>query len=113
MNTAIEINIPGPVAALATFRRIWAGHVDVCKIDYRSPVLWLPAAGFSTLRLSLWTPTLLAPTGLGILGITLFWDMFELYRQARRAEWGWFPYQAHKPQPPFAERITTWKASHL
>jgi hypothetical protein len=49
----------------------------------------------------------------GLLGATLIWGSTELKDQAVRSELGWFPFNPHKIQLPFADIIRKWKAPHL
>lgn len=111
MNTALDFNLLGPTAALATFLSIWVGHAAVRKIEYAAPILWLPEVGLSILGLaliglSLWTAERLISTGLGILGITLFWDAFELARQAARVRNGRAPANPANPRHASPSPVT-------
>jgi hypothetical protein len=49
----------------------------------------------------------------GVLGATFVWGATELKEQAVRAEIGWYPFNAQKIWPPFANTIEKWKAPHL
>lgn len=97
------LNPLGLVAALTAFLSIWAGHVAVRKIEFISPTIWLPtlifiAAGLTTEYFSLITDHLPLSTALGILGITLLWDAFELTRQQRRIRKGHAPANPNNPR---------------
>lgn len=93
----------GLAAALATFLGIWLGHVSVRKIEFVSPIIWLPAAllaagGIGLEALALQTANLPASAALGILGITLLWDALEFSRQQRRVQKGHAPANPHNPR---------------
>ena len=83
------MNTLGLVAAVTAFMSIWIGHVMVRKIESISQTIWLPMIIFTTLGLiteycSLITDNLSLKTALGIIGIILLWDSFEIYRQQKR-----------------------------
>ncbi len=83
----------GLAAAIATFAGVWAGHVGVRLIEYRSRRLWPAAVLFATAGLGLEALAALSGAGpasaaWGILGMTLLFDAFELGRQFRRVREG-------------------------
>lgn len=101
MNMAI--NTLGLVAAVTAFLTIWLGHVAVRKIEFISSTIWIPTVVFITLGigaewLSLLTPNSHLATLLGILGITLLWDAFEIYRQQNRVKHGHAPANPNNPR---------------
>ena len=99
----MQINTLGLTAAVTAFLSIWIGHVAVRKIEFLSPTIWLPAIIFVTLGLtteycSLITDNLSLKTVLGILGITLLFDAFELTRQQKRIRKGHAPANPNNPR---------------
>lgn len=99
----MEINALGLTAALAAFLSIWFGHVAVRKIEFASPTIWIPTILFTALGLvteywSLITDNLSLSTALGILGITLLFDAFELTRQQKRIIKGHAPANPNNPR---------------
>ncbi|MEW6240620.1 MAG: DUF4491 family protein [Chloroflexota bacterium] len=99
----MAINTLGLVAAVTAFLTIWLGHVAVRKIEFISSTIWIPTVVFITLGigaewLSLLTPNSHLATLLGILGITLLWDAFEIYRQQNRVKHGHAPANPNNPR---------------
>jgi len=97
------MNFIGVVAALTAFFSIWFGHVAVRKIEFISPTIWIPTAIFAALGfivefLSLSTANRPLSTALGILGVTLLWDAFELSRQQQRIIKGHAPANPNNPR---------------
>ena len=95
----MTLNYLGLTAALTAFLSIWIGHVAVRKIEFISPTIWLPTVIFTALGLfteycSLTIDNLSLKTILGILGITLLFDAFELTRQQKRIR------KVHAPANP-------------
>lgn len=93
----------GLIAGLAAFFTIWFGHVAVRKIEFASPTIWLPTVIFAALGMtveiaSLLTVNLQLSTALGILGITLLFDAFELTRQQKRIRKGHAPANPNNPR---------------
>jgi len=99
----MDINILGLVAALTAFITIWFGHVAVRKIEFISQTIWLPmiifaALGFFAEYCSLIADSLLLKAVLGITGMTLLFDAFELVRQQRRIRKGHAPANPNNPR---------------
>ncbi len=99
----MEFNTLGLIAAATAFLSIWFGHIAVRKIEFVSPTIWIPtivfiALGISAEYLSLTTRNTHYATLLGILGITLFWDAFEIYRQQNRIKHGHAPANPNNPR---------------
>ncbi len=99
----MEINTLGLTAAITAFLSIWWGHVAVRKVeaearDIRYPILIAIALGLFTEYGSLVTDNLHLKTALGILGVTLLWDAFELYRQEKRVKHGHAPANPNNPR---------------
>jgi hypothetical protein len=83
----------GVVAALAVFGGVWAGHVGVRAVEFRSLRLGpamaiLAAAGLALEVLASFSGSGLLAVAEGIVGMTLFFDAFELRRQFRRVREG-------------------------
>ncbi|SRR6266540_7362539 len=83
------MNFIGVVAALTAFFSIWFGHVAVRKIEFTSPIIWLPTTTFAALGLfveflSLSMVNRPMSVVFGILGITLLFDALEFTRQQKR-----------------------------
>ena len=99
----MEINTLGLTAAITAFLTIWIGHVAVRKVeaearDIRLPMFIAIALGLITEYCSLITNNLSLKTTLGILGITLLWDAFEIYRQQNRIKHGHAPANPNNPR---------------
>ncbi len=99
----MNLNFLGPAAAASAFFAVWLGHVAVRKIEYSSPVLWLPAMlavilGIGFEAGALLSRSLILSAILGIFGITLFWDAVELVRQQRRVRKGHAPANPDNPR---------------
>ncbi len=99
----MNINLVGLAAALATFFGVWLGHVSVRKIEREMVNLWIPALivfalgiGFETTSFLISDLSLSAMCG--ILGVTLLWDSFELYRQQKRIKQGHAPANPNNPR---------------
>jgi hypothetical protein len=89
--------------ALATFLGIWWGHVGVRWLEARSVRIGPPAAILIVLGLGLNMYSLVAPNltlaGVSsIIGITLLWDAFELFRQEKRIVKGHAPANPNNPR---------------
>lgn len=88
---------------MTAFVSIWLGHVAVRKIEFVSQTIWLPtivliALGVGAEYLSTATRNTHYATLLGILGITLLWDAFEIYRQQNRIKRGHAPANPNNPR---------------
>lgn len=99
----MEINTLGLTAALTAFLSIWLGHVAVRKVeaevrDIRIPIVLAIVIGLLTEYCSLITDNLSLKTALGILGVTLLWDAFELHRQEKRVKHGHAPANPNNPR---------------
>jgi hypothetical protein len=99
----MSLNFLGPAAAASAFFSVWLGHVAVRKIEYISPVLWLPALSAALLGIGFEAGALLSRSTalsavLGILGMTLLWDAVEFFRQQRRVQKGHAPANPHNPR---------------
>ena len=99
----MEINTLGLTAAITAFLTIWIGHVAVRKIeaksrDIRPPMFIAFALGLIAEYCSLIIDNLSLKTVLGILGITLLWDAFEIYRQQNRIKHGHAPANLNNPR---------------
>ena len=97
------MNWVGLAAAVAAFLGIWIGHVAVRRVEAVAPRLWGPvvtglALGFGLEYWSLLTKSRLWSGALGVLGIILLWDAFELFRQERRVKDGHAPANPDNPR---------------
>lgn len=97
------MNTIGLIAALTAFLSIWGGHVAVRKVEFVSRTVSLPTTVFALVGLvaeylSLSTVNRPLSTALGILGITLLFDAFELTRQQRRVIKGHAPANPDNPR---------------
>jgi len=95
---------------------IGLGFAWVIQLERRFGYLWWPyalALGILLVAVSLFIKSGWGSGLVGILGASIVWGATELKVQSRRAKQGWFPFQAHKIHPPFAERIEKWKAPRL
>ena len=100
---SMEINTLGLVTAVTAFLTIWIGHVAVRKVeaearDIRLPMLIAITLGLLTEYAALSTANRQLSTVLGILGITLLWDAFEIYRQQNRIKHGHAPANRNNPR---------------
>lgn len=99
----MEINTLGLTAAITAFLAIWIGHVAVRKVeaearDIRLPILIAIALGLLAEYFALITVNRHLSTVFGILGITLLWDAFEIYRQQNRVKHGHAPANPNNPR---------------
>jgi hypothetical protein len=97
------MNPVGLVAGSAAFLGIWGGHVVVRKVEATSPTIWIPAISFVLLGgLLEWfafsAHSSTVSVGTGILGITCFWDAFEIIRQEKRVRIGHAPANPANPR---------------
>jgi hypothetical protein len=89
--------------ALATFLGIWWGHVGVRwleahSVDIRPPAALLVLFGLGLNTFALLSPNLTLSGVSSIIGITLLWDAFELYRQVKRVKKGHAPANPRNPR---------------
>lgn len=89
--------------ALATFLGIWWGHVGVRWLeansaDIRPPAAVLIVCGLALNGYALVAQSLTIAGFCSIIGITLLWDAFELYRQVRRVQKGHAPANPANPR---------------
>jgi hypothetical protein len=97
----MELQYAGPLLALVTFLTIWWGHVLVRIVHYYFGTRPAPAIillGLLALLGSTQTNADLLSASLGIVGLTLIWDSFELHRQEARVR------QGHAPLNPRVHR---------
>lgn len=99
----MQLNTLGLAAAASTFLGVWFGHVAVRKIEFVSPILWLPASVFAGVGIALeWfslsTSSLQFSAFSGILGITFLWDALEFTRQQSRIKKGHAPANPKNPR---------------
>lgn len=99
----MELNYLGLAAGLSGFLSIWLGHIAVRKIEAHASALWLPAGGALILGLvveavSVKSENLYVTAVCGILGVTLFWDALELFRQQKRVKQGHAPANPNNPR---------------
>ncbi len=97
------MNTLGLIAAITAFLSIWIGHVAVRQIEASSRAIWVPAviaiaSGLSLEYLSLIIDNISLKTALGIIGVTLLWDAFELSRQQKRVIKGHAPANPNNPR---------------
>jgi hypothetical protein len=102
------LQIAGPVLAVVTFLTIWWGHVLVRITHYHlgtkpAPAIFL--GGLLMLLGSTQTMSDLLSATLGIVGLTLVWDAFELHRQELRVR------QGHAPLNPKVHRVAAGMAA--
>ena len=97
------LQLAGLWMALATFLGIWGGHVGVRWLERTVTRIAPAAAVLATLGLGLNLFTFFAPNlnvaGVcSIIGITLLWDAYELFRQQRRVQKGHAPANPRNPR---------------
>lgn len=110
------MNFFGITLGIVTLLIIGLGFVWVIRGERYFGYLWWPyVMGLGVLLIagSLFTSGLWVSVLLGAFGASLVWGSTELKEQAIRAEVGWYPFNAGKLLPPFAEIIKKWKAPHL
>ncbi len=96
-----ELQWAGPLLAAVTFLTIWWGHVLVRIVHYffgTKPAPAIFGLGLIALLGSTRSPDFWA-AALGIIGITLLWDAFELHRQEARVR------QGHAPLNPRVHKV--------
>ncbi|ABY35687.1 MAG TPA: DUF4491 domain-containing protein [Chloroflexus aurantiacus] len=89
--------------AIATFLSIWWGHVGVRWLeakcaDIRPPMVVLIIAGLLLNLVALFSANVTIGGVCSVVGISLWWDAFELVRQDRRVRHGHAPANPHNPR---------------
>jgi hypothetical protein len=89
--------------AIATFLGIWWGHVGVRLLERKltrvePAAIALVAAGLGLNLYSLFAPNLTIAGVCSIIGITLLWDAYELFRQQKRVIKGHAPANPANPR---------------
>lgn len=97
------LQLAGFWVALATFLGIWFGHVGVRWLEARSPSIWPPIVVLSAVGLALnvasfFVGSIALAGALSIIGFTLLWDAFEMYRQQNRVLKGHAPANPNNPR---------------
>lgn len=110
----MQVNWTGLTAALAVFIGIWSGHVAVRKIEasvvsLRLPVAAFALAGAAVEAVSLFIENRSLSAALGLFGVTLLWDAFELLRQQKRVMRGHAP--ANPTNPRHARILAQYPAA--
>lgn len=110
------MNAFGLIIGFVTLLIIGLGFPLVILGERYLGYLWWPymlGAGMLLISFSLLVTTDWLSAVVGVLGATFVWGSTELKEQAVRAELGWFPFNAHKINPPFWAIIKKLKAPHL
>ncbi len=110
------MNFFGWLIGFAILLIIGLGFVWVIRGEYIFGYLWWPyvmAAGVVLIGLSVLVAADWLSALIGAFGASLVWGSTELRDQAVRAELGWYRYNPHKHQPPFAEHIKHWPTPKL
>jgi len=99
----MEFNFTGLASAMAISIGVWLGHVSVRKIEREVERIWIPSVlalslGIGLELVSFWTTNRALSTVCGILGMTLLWDSYELYRQQKRIGNGHAPANPNNPR---------------
>ncbi|MFR9503523.1 MAG: DUF4491 family protein [Rikenellaceae bacterium] len=87
-------NFTGIIVAVATFLIIGLFHPIVIKSEYYWGVKcwWVfMVLGIISLVASLLITNFIASMILGVLGISFFWSIIEIFEQRERVRKGWFP----------------------
>jgi hypothetical protein len=97
------LQLAGFWMALATFLGIWWGHVGVRYLERNvvrvgPPAFVLAAAGLGLNLYALFSSSLTVAGVCSIIGITLLWDAYELFRQQRRVLKGHAPANPANPR---------------
>jgi hypothetical protein len=106
----------GVICGILTLLIIGLGFPLVILTERWLGYLWWPymlGLGFAILLVSLFIHNDWLCVVVAVLGVTFIWGSTELKEQAVRAELGWYPFNAHKPKPPFETIIKRWKVPHL
>jgi hypothetical protein len=97
------VELTGLWMALATFLGIWWGHVGVRWLEAHVANIWpstilLTLGGIGLNVASVFAPNLTLSGVASIIGITLLWDAFEMYRQQHRVMKGHAPANPDNPR---------------
>ncbi len=97
------LQLAGFWMAVATFLGIWWGHVGVRRLErsvtrVEPAAFALAAAGLGLNIYSLFAPSLTVAGVCSIIGITLLWDAYELFRQQKRVLKGHAPANPANPR---------------
>lgn len=89
--------------AIATFLSIWWGHVGVRWLeakcaDIRPPMIVLIIAGLLLNLVALFSANVTIGGVCSVVGISLWWDAFELVRQDRRVRHSHAPANPQNPR---------------
>jgi hypothetical protein len=115
----LELQLAGPVLAGVTFLTIWWGHVLVRIAHYyfgTRPAPLIFVAGLLLLFGSTQVGSDLWSAGMGIVGLTLLWDAFELHRQEARVRHGHAPLNPrvhHKAAGMLASQLAAERGSDV
>ncbi|HBS12268.1 MAG TPA: hypothetical protein DEO36_06975 [Flavobacteriaceae bacterium] len=93
-------NYVGPILAVTVFVTIGIGHVAVRYLNYHlgtKPGIPLFIIGFSLLIYTMYVPSDLWSSVVGIIGMTTVWDGIEMYRQEKRIINGHAPENPKRP----------------
>ncbi len=110
------MNCFGFLIGIITLLIIGLGFPLVIQTERRLGYLWWPymlGLGILVIAASLFIPNDWLSIVVGVLGATFAWGSTELKTQAARARLGWFPYNAKKIRPPFANIIEKWPVPFL
>lgn len=102
------LELAGPILALVTFLTIWGGHVMVRIVHYYTGTKLAPVvfgAGMLLLLASTQTAFDTLGAGMGIIGLTMLWDAFEIHRQEGRVRLG------HAPLNPRVHKVAAGLAA--
>ncbi|MCS6908375.1 MAG: DUF4491 family protein [Anaerolineales bacterium] len=99
----MDLNLVGPLAAIAAFLGIALGHITVRWLEFRIAHLWVPvlfflALGIGAEVLSVSMRNVYAKVGCGVSGVLFVWDAVELIRQQRRVRRGHAPANPENPR---------------
>ena len=101
------MNLAGVVIGVLAFVVIGIFHPIVIKCEYYfSKKIWpvFLVLGLGFLLSSLWVPSVLVASLLGVIGCSCLWSIQELFEQERRVQKGWFPDNPNRGKP-VKERI--------
>ena len=93
-------NYVGPILMLVVFITIGIGHISVRYLNYHygtKPGIPLLALGFGLLAYTLYIPSDLWSSVVGIIGMTVVWDGVEIFKQEKRIIKGHAPENPKRP----------------